>query len=236
MKAKITMRFSFVLFVGLFLTACSVTRPYRQEAERKWERDILKFEELDKQKNDPKDAILFVGSSSIRLWSTLAEDVAPYPVIQRGFGGSRYSDLAVYIKRIVYPHQFRAIVIFVANDVTGGSEDKTPQEVGRLVNYIGKTIRAKYSQPIFFVAVTPTKSRWKVWPTIQLVNQEMAKVCSKLPDTHLIETASFYLNAQNEPRTELFLADKLHMNHDGYRIWGNLIKKELDKVLNGHSN
>ena len=222
---------SSLIIVG-FLTSCNVTRKYTKEASEKWEKDILKFEQLDKNEKDPNNAILFTGSSSIRLWSTLKEDVAPYQVIQRGFGGSKFSDLAVYAKRIVYPHQFRALVIFEANDITGGAADKSPEEVVKLFRNIVMTVRKKYAdQPIFLFEITPTKSRWAVWPIVKQTNQMLKEACNKLHNTYFIETASAYLNKDGEPRQELFIKDMLHQNHDGYIIWGDLVRKKLDEVL-----
>jgi len=192
----------------------------------------VKFEQLDQSEKDPANAIFFVGSSSIRLWSTLKEDVDPYPVIQRGFGGSKFSDLAVYVSRIVYPHQFRALVIFEANDITGSAADKSPEEVVKLFRNIVRTVRRKYpDQPIFLVEITPTPSRRAVWPVVKQTNQMLKESCSKMHNTHFIETASAYLNAAGEPRKELFIKDMLHQNHDGYIIWGKLINKKLDEIL-----
>lgn len=222
---------SSLLLVG-FLASCNVSRKYNKEASEKWEKDILRFEQQDKSEKDPDNAVLFAGSSSIRLWSTIKEDVAPYPVIQRGFGGSKFSDLAVYTKRIVFPHQLRALVIFEANDITGGKTDKSPEEVVKLFRNIVRTVRRKYAdQPILLFEITPTKSRWAVWPTIKQTNQLLKESCSKMHNTYFIETASSYLNKTGEPRTELFIKDMLHQNHDGYIIWGELVKKKLDEVL-----
>jgi len=222
---------SSILLAG-FLASCNVSRKYTAEATKNWEKDILKFEQQDKSEKDPANAILFAGSSSIRLWSTLKEDVAPYPVIQRGFGGSKFSDMAVYAKRIIYPHQFKALVIFEANDITGSKTDKTPAEVDKLFRNIVKTVRKKYAdQPIFLFEITPTKSRWAVWPTVKQTNQMLKETCSKLHNTFFIETASAYLNKDGEPRNELFIKDMLHQNHEGYIIWGDLAKKKLDEVL-----
>ena len=222
---------SSILLAG-FLASCNVSRKYTAEATKNWEKDILKFEQQDKSEKDPANAILFAGSSSIRLWSTLKDDVAPYPVIQRGFGGSKFSDMAVYAKRIIYPHQFKALVIFEANDITGSKTDKTPAEVDKLFRNIVKTVRKKYAdQPIFLFEITPTKSRWAVWPTVKQTNQMLKETCSKLHNTFFIETASAYLNKDGEPRNELFIKDMLHQNHEGYIIWGDLAKKKLDEVL-----
>lgn len=222
---------SSVILAG-FLASCNVSRKYTAEASKTWEKDILKFEQQDKSEKDPDNAIFFAGSSSIRLWSTLKEDVAPYPVIQRGFGGSKFSDLAVYAKRIVYPHQFRALVIFEANDITGSKTDKSPEEVAKLFRNIVSTVRKKYAdQPIFLLEITPTKSRWAVWPTVKRTNQLLKETCGKLHNTYFIETASAYLDKDGKPREELFIKDMLHQNHEGYIIWGDLVKKKLNEVL-----
>ncbi|MEZ6075925.1 MAG: hypothetical protein R3C56_09695 [Pirellulaceae bacterium] len=87
-----------------------------------------------KSKPIPNTPKLFVGSSSIVLWKDIAQDMAPYATIRRGFGGSKFSDVAVYIDRLVKPHQFDAVALFVANDISGSKTDKTPEEVLRLVD------------------------------------------------------------------------------------------------------
>jgi len=220
-----------LLMIGL-LISCSITRKYTKDSTAKWGKDILNFEQQDKSEKDPENAILFAGSSSIRLWSTLKEDVAPYPVIQRGFGGSKFSDLAVFADRIIYPHQFRALVLFEANDITGSTADKTPAEVAKLLVDIVRTVRRKYAdQPVFVLEITPTPSRWSVWPQIKQANKLLKKACSKLHNTYFIETSADYLNRSGEPRSELFIKDKLHQNHEGYLIWGDLVRKKLDEVL-----
>jgi hypothetical protein len=105
----------------VFLLACSPVNKYRDLPEvLAWENDIREFEKLDKSEKYSPDALLFTGSSSIRMWTTLETDMAPFPVIQRGYGGARLSDFAVYAGRIIAPHPCRAILIFVANDITGG--------------------------------------------------------------------------------------------------------------------
>jgi len=229
---KTIRRLALSLLTIIILISCSVTRKYVNESEAKWGKDILNFEQQDKLEKDPGNAILFAGSSSIRLWSTLKEDVAPYPVIQRGFGGSKFSDLAVFAERIIYPHQFRALVIFEANDITGNVADKSPQEVAKLFVDIVRTVRRKFAeQPVFVLEITPTPSRWAVWPKIKEANQLLKESCQELHNTYFIETSSAYMNKAGEPRSELFIKDKLHQNHEGYQIWGDLVRKRLNEVL-----
>ena len=226
-------KYLFVLVIGItiFTASCSVTKKYAKEAS-KWEKNIMDFELLDKTEKYPDDAILFTGSSSITIWKTINEDMAPYHAINRGFGGSKFSDLACYVDRIVYPHQFKALVIFEANDITGSKTDKTPQEDVELFRYIVKTVRKKFpGKPIFLIEITPTKLRWAVWPKIKEANRLLKQTCESLPHVYFIETASSYLNEKGEPRTELAKADMLHQNRDGYLIWMKLIKDKLDQTF-----
>ena len=224
-------RFFLVLISLAVFMSCSITKQYTEEA-KKWEKNILKFEQLDKEEQYLNDAVIFTGSSSITLWSTIKEDMAPYPVIHRGFGGSKFSDLACYIDRIVYPHQFQALVIFEANDITGGKRDKTPEQVADLFKHIVKVVRRKYpDKPVFVIEITPTKSRWAAWPKIKEANTLLAKTCDKLHNVYFIPTSASYLNEKGEPRTELTKSDLLHQNREGYLIWTKLIKAKLDEVL-----
>lgn len=197
-----------------------------------WEKDIRKFEHLDSGETYAANAVLFAGSSSIRLWSTLAEDMAPYPVIQRGYGGARLTDFSFFAKRIIYPHPCRAIVIFVANDITGSPADKTPEEVcGLFLNVLG-TIRAKFPEtPVFWIAITPTTLRWKSWPQIEKANRLIQEACSKSKNTYFISTKDFFLNTSGLPKDELFRPDHLHLNEEGYKVWTSVIRKELEKVI-----
>lgn len=225
-------RLSALAILGL-LIACSPLKEYRGLPDvTKWEPDVEKFEALDKTEKYPDDAIMFAGSSSIRLWSTLAGDMAPYSVIQRGYGGSRLSDFAIYADRIFSPHKCQALVFFIANDITGSQTDKSPEEVRKLFSVIFKTFRKSHpGVPVFYIAVTPSRSRWKAWPEINKGNDLMKMWCEKHSNTYFIRTDTAFLNSSGEPREELFINDKLHLNPDGYKIWTGIIKGELDRVL-----
>jgi hypothetical protein len=227
------MRRNILLLVPLLLLSCSPVKKYLTMPQvLAWEPDIQKFEQLDKSESYPKESILFAGSSSIRLWSTLGKDMAPYPIIQRGFGGSRISDVVVYAHRIFDPHPCKAIVIFIANDITGSDQDKSPEEVATLFRVLLKTIRETHHEtPVFWIETTPTGSRWKVWPQVQEMNKLVQKVCLSQKNTYFIDTDYAFLNVNGLPNDELFREDKLHLSDKGYAIWTEIIKKELNKVV-----
>lgn len=222
-----------VILFSLAIIACSPVSKYQSVPEVKaWENEILKFEQLDRDESYPEESILFAGSSSIRLWSTLKEDMAPYPVIQRGYGGAKLSDFAVYADRLLNPHKCRAIVIFIANDISGSEQDKSPEEVLSLYNYVVKTIRKKqHDTPVFWIAITPTSSRWKVWPEIQKANNLIKEYCDSKKDLYFIKTDFAFLGEDGKPINEFFRDDLLHLNSKGYEVWKEIVRKELDRVL-----
>jgi lysophospholipase L1-like esterase len=232
-EQPIAMKTRLLLLVFVLPVSCAPVSAYRDLPRvQAWEPTIAQFEELDRSTTYPDDAVLFAGSSSIRLWTSLAKDMAPYPVIQRGYGGARCCDFAVYADRILHPHRPRAIVLFIANDIAGGDLDKTPDEVLRLFRHIVATIRVKLPQtPVFWIAITPTESRWRVWPQIREVNRKIREYCTEHEHLHYIATEEQFLNEQGQPRAELFRADRLHLNAEGYRLWTKMIRHELDGVL-----
>ena len=232
LKSYPLLRLSTILLISLLFISSLNAQNKKQPIKNVYEKEISALEQLDKTEKYADNSIFLVGSSSIRLWSTLKEDLAPYPFIQRGFGGSRTPDVVQYLKRLAYPHNFRAVVIFVANDLTGSPIDLKPKETLDNFKAMVKILRAKYKkQPVFIVEITPSTLRWKSWPQIQQTNALLKKYCSKGKYLYFIETAQNYLNEKGEPRDELFREDHLHQNREGYKIWGRLIKNKLDEVL-----
>jgi hypothetical protein len=231
-KSSIMRRLIFLTATLVFLS-CSPLQKYKTLPEVKaWEPEIQKFEHLDNTETYPEQSVLFAGSSSIRLWTTMKEDMAPYPVIQRGYGGARLSDFAVYADRIFDSHKCRAIAIFIANDINGGEADKTPEEVLSLYKHVIKTIRKNQAEtPVFWIAITPTTSRWKVWPEIQKANNLIKEYCERTDNLYFIKTDFAFLGENGRPINEFFRDDHLHLNADGYAVWRKIIKDELDRVL-----
>jgi len=227
------MRRNIILLYFLFIISCAPLSKYRDLPEVKaWESEIEKFEQLDITKSYPSDAIMFAGSSSIRMWSTIGKDMLPYNVIQRGYGGAKLSDFAVYADRIIYPHPCQAIVIFIANDISGNDNDKSPLEVSQLFKKTLYIIRRKFADtPVFWISITPTPARWHVWPEIKEANGMIREICESHRNTYYIDTGKYFTNPSGLPRSELFVEDKLHLNPEGYAIWTGIIKNELNEVL-----
>ena len=179
---------------------------------------------------------MFLGSSSIRLWKTLADDMAPWPVVGRGYGGARLSDLVVFAERLLQSHDYRALVVFVANDIAGSTNDrfpdKSPEEVLELFELLVRIARQHQPErPIFFIAITPSGSRFQVWDQINRANELIRQYIDTDDQLYFIDTRQHFLTAEGLPNDELFVADRLHLNDAGYRLWSQLIKAELERSL-----
>jgi len=208
-----------------------------QQADDRWEQAMQQFEELDRTHSYPPESIFFTGSSSIRLWETLEQDMHPYPVIQRGFGGSRMTDLLNHADRYISGHTFSAMVIFVANDIVGDPNrvDNTPGEIRKLFEaFITEKVHTyNANAPIFIMAVTPTHSRWRVWDQSHAANHQLAALADELDNVIFIPTEDLFLGEDEVPKDELFVSDRLHLSPAGYALWTKRLRSYLDPVIGG---
>ena len=227
------MRILSILFLSVISFTCfAQLEKYESASKKKWEPAMAKFDNLNNSETYSEDAILFYGSSSIRLWSSIVADMAPFKVIQRGFGGSRYSDGAIFAERVIHPHKFKALVIFFGNDVVGKPSDAKPDEIKSFADIIVNKVRDKdKGVPIIFVAVTATQSRWGAWKAIQKSNDKLKQCADQNNAVYYLETNDYYLNDNGTPNNNLFKKDQLHQNKEGYAIWSSLIKAKLYSIL-----
>jgi lysophospholipase L1-like esterase/dienelactone hydrolase len=198
----------------------------------KWEDDIQKLEVLDAKEPGSKKAILFIGSSYIRLWEKMKTDLAPYETINRGFGGSKMSDVAHYIDRLLVAHNPQAVFLYVGNDITGSNLDKSPIQVLELVKYITKKIRQKYPEvPVYWNQISPAEKRWMVWNKVSEANELVKTWAATIPQTYFVETGHLFLGTDGKPMTQqYFRDDKLHYNIEGYKVWAKPVLQKFNET------
>jgi lysophospholipase L1-like esterase len=194
----------------------------------KWEKEISAFEQKDQTNPPPKDALLFIGSSTIRLWATLAEDFPNHKVINRGFGGSQIEDATHFADRVIFSYQPRMIFLRAGgNDLWAG---KSPEQVfGDYTNFV-QTIHSKLPKTqIVFISLSPSIARWGQANKEKQVNQLVQDYVGKHEGLKYIETYSLPLGADGKPRAELFRDDKLHFNAQGYKLLKESVRPSLPK-------
>lgn len=225
---KATLLLALLLSLSSFQISAQSQAP---EEILKWENEIAVFDSLNLVEASDAGTLLVTGSSSVRMWDSIHMDLAPYQVMQRGYGGSKLTDVNYYAHRIIKPHPFKAIVVFVANDIAGGEEDRTPPEVLGLFKELVKQIRKRNPDtPVFWIEVTPTPTRWQVSPQIREANKLIEEYCTSQNDLHFITTFEEYTTPVGLPDSSYFREDMLHMNRDGYLKWAGIIKASLEEA------
>lgn len=202
------------------------TAPNGRSASR-WQASFDAFAELDRARAPEAGGVLFVGSSSIRLWEGLegAFD-AKSRVLQRGFGGSRLADCVEYVDVLVTPYRPRLIVLYAGdNDLAEGA---TPQQVLERFDAFVAAVHAKLPDTrIAYLSIKPSPLRASLLDQAREANALIAKRTEGEAGLDFIDVFSRMLDEQGHPRRELFSADMLHMNADGYALWRGVIADHL---------
>jgi lysophospholipase L1-like esterase len=193
-----------------------------------WEDDVAALEEKTHAEPASRGAVVFIGSSSIRLWPDLAGDMAPLPVVQHGFGGAKLADVAHYAERLVNAFEPRAVVVFAgSNDIHPGAA-KSPEVLLETWRVFVERVRADLPEvPIYFIGITPSPMRWEVWPQVQATNRLIREYGATDPTLFYIETGPALLGEDGRPDPANYRFDRLHLSARGYAIWTEIIRRHL---------
>ncbi|MDP6554679.1 MAG: SGNH/GDSL hydrolase family protein [Pirellulaceae bacterium] len=194
-------------------------------AADKWEKSIAAFESRDKVDPPPQGALLFVGSSSIRGWD-LGESFPDRNTINRGFGGSEIADSIRYADRIIIPYQPRVIVVYAGdNDIAHGKDVET---VFADYQSLTRTIHASLPKArIVFVAIKPSIKRWELVEEMRKANGMIREATAKDARLEFVDVDTPMIGDDGQPRKDLFKADGLHLNKQGYQLWSKLVRPHL---------
>jgi len=219
---------STALLLLLFSSCTTVKKHINSSEVLDWEADIHAFDSLNALKYSDQHTLLVTGSSSVRLWDSIHSDLAPFQVMQRGYGGAKLTDFNYYSERIIKPHPFKGILIFVGNDISGGDQDRTPREVYQLYKTLVKGIQNRNpATPVFWIEVTPTPSRWQAIGEVRKAGELIRNYCNKNPDLYFIDTYDAYINSSGVPDPGYFREDMLHLNRKGYKLWSDTLLEAL---------
>ncbi len=222
------------------LPACSQPRPAHErppppttnatgmndDHHAKWEKVISAYEAMDRAHPPRKGGVLFIGSSTIGRWKTLDEDFPNHRVINRGFGGSHIADATHFAERVIFPHEPRMIFLRAGgNDVNAG---KSPERV--LADYKAFVAKVHARLPktrIVYISVSPSPANWRKRHVFQSLNSLIENYTREHPYLAYLETFDMVLGPDGEPREELYVADRLHLNAEGYRLLADRVRPLL---------
>jgi len=223
MKHGLLLAAAWAVFAFIGGTACAAAMPDAPAPGSRWDAAFAAFAADDEAHPHPPGGVLFVGSSSIRLWSDLEAQFNDLPVvIKRGFGGSQLSDCVKHLSRLVLRYRPRTVLVYAGdNDLAAGS---APSEVlQRFAAFADGVHQALPDTEIFYISIKPSPARLALLPYIRATNALIRDYAEREGKVDYIDVFTPMLDASGRPRPELFRADSLHLNANGYALWKRVI-------------
>jgi lysophospholipase L1-like esterase len=214
--------------VGLFLAWSLLAQNALAQDPKRFAREIDSFTTADAAHPPPKNAILFVGSSTFRLWKTLAADFPDQKVFNRGFGGSQMSDAIYYFDRIVAPYQPKLIVLYEgANDI---ADHKTPEQVfSDFKTFVTKVHEQLPRTRLDYISILTTPLRAAQVERVKEANRLIRDFIAQDAKLTYIDAFPAFLGPDGKPDPKFFIFDRLHPNAKGYAILQSIIAPYLAK-------
>lgn len=199
-----------------------------------WRSAIHQYRKQDRQQHPERGGILFTGSSTIRFWESLERDMAPYPVLNRGFGGSMMHQVVHYMRHIVFPYQPSAIFLYAGeNDIAGMfiTRRHPAEEVHESFREFCESVHRQLPATlIHYISIKPAKSRKKYWPEMQRSNEMIRDYCASDARLRYVDIVPSMLRDGGAVRTELFRRDGIHLNEQGYAVWTSVIRPVVEEL------
>jgi lysophospholipase L1-like esterase len=203
----------------LFITVSSYAQPFIEE--------IQAFRHEDSVHAPEKKVNLFVGSSSLRMWTDINSYFPKHKIINRGFGGSALPDVIRYADDIIFKYKPKQILIYCGENDLAASDTVSAETVVQRFKTLFGMIRSHWKKmPVVFISIKPSPSRANLMPKIEAANQMIRDFLATQKKTKYVDVYSLML-VNGQPRPDIFREDNLHMNAKGYEIWKKAIKPVL---------
>ena len=178
---------------------------------------------------EPKDGmILFIGSSSFRMWKSVKEDFNNETILNRAFGGAKLLDVINYQNEVALKYKPKEIFIYCGENDVASSEKVNGRVVLKRFKILYKSLRKHFPEtPIVFVSLKPSPSRWEMKERMMAANALISKYLRSKRNTTFVSIWDEMLE-NGVPKNDIFLEDNLHMNKEGYAIW----VKKMNPLVN----
>jgi lysophospholipase L1-like esterase len=195
-----------------------------------YESDVRELETARIRQKLPKDPVAFYGSSSVRLWSTLAEDLENPRAVNLGFGGSTLEACAYFFERLVPPVEPCSLVLYAGDNDLG--DGRSPGDVLAFFRALSAKVERELNGIEFaFISVKPSPARLPILDRIKTANKLIREEIERSGQGYFIDVFEAMLGPDGQPRTNLFHADGLHMSAAGYRLWTQVLSAHLQRIF-----
>ncbi len=218
-------RIASLVLVAIAVSACNSAQRQIERVGLKptpvpwYESEIAAFEASDAADPPATGQVLFIGSSSVRMWETLDDDMAPMPVLNRGFGGSKTGEVLEVFDRIVVPYQPSVIVYYCGDNDLGTSNTDWRSAADGFIAFDQRARKRWPGVEVLYIAIKPSPARWNNWPAMERANAAVRDYCDRTRGATYLDVATPMLASDGTPDRTIFMEDGLHLNADGYEMW-----------------
>ena len=210
----------------LLATVCVAPFLLKAQDPERFEKAILEYEKTDRESKPPSGVNLFVGSSSIRRWADIQAHFPKHKILNRGFGGSQFSDLIYYADRLIFAYDPAAIFIYEGDNDLGAGED--PEAILKEAIQVREMIAEKMPQvPVVFISPKPSVRREHLNETYIAFNKTLKEYTEKTEKTEFVDVWNVAMDENGKVFRHIFVSDSLHMNEAGYQLWQQEIEPYL---------
>lgn len=188
-----------------------------------YEAEVRALELAHRADPPPAGRAVFYGSSSLRLWASLADDLAPWPVVNRAFGGSTLAACVHFFERLIPPCAPGSLLIY-AGDNDLGDGRTAGAVIGSFCELVAKSDAQLGPIPLAFLAIKPSPARWALRAAIGEVNRAARELLEQRPNGYYVDLYQPMLRRDGQPAVELFAEDGLHLSPAGYRLWAQIVR------------
>ena len=218
----------------LFAPVAHVLAAPAEDAAQRWTRfepEFQNFATTDRAHPPVPGGILFVGSSIFRQWTTVPKQMAPLPVLNRAFGGSRTDDQLMRFEQLVPVYAPKIIVYYCGSNDLKATPPDAPDQIFARFREFSERVRARFPATlIVFVSSTRAPDRVERWAQVDHFNALAHAYCANTPGHTFIDVNPALVDAAGHPRLELYKDDKLHFHPLAYVEFTRLIKPVLERL------
>ena len=224
-----------LLLASFLLVSCGAVMQARPKAQtdfapiNRYKEDIDRFAQQDQVNRHHPELAVFTGSSSIKLWESLPADMAPYPVLNRGFGGSTLREANHYFDQIAGKYKPSQLFLYCGeNDLAEGAS--VQQTYDRLVTFLNRCASDLPSTQVIYLSIKPSPTNWSLRKKFAKLNTKVQSLSNNQASLQYLDITEVMLLPDGTPDPSLFLEDQLHMNSSGYARWSEVVKPTLSRL------
>jgi len=235
MKLKIALIIIGLIVSVALLIVIPVYNEYRRsvsEDPRVWRSQIEEFEKQDIQDGIPSNSILFVGSSSIKYWERMDRFINNRPVLNRGFGGAKISDVAFYLDQLVFKYKPKMVVIYLGVVDLAISDNKSVESVACDFNKLCQQIKRGMPEiKISVIALRPSPYRVGAWASYAQFNNRLMEMANADSNVYYIDANAVVKDKNGLLRKDIYRYDRQHLNEVGNSLWRTAIIESISKTI-----